>query len=174
MMRKSLRGFLIPFTLLAQSNEARVQESPRVFVKTFYDWYVPIANQDHKGPSSDAAIKQKSSMFSLELANALREDSAAQAKAQGEIVGLDSDPFLSTQDPESRYKVGKVIHKGDRWFVEVHGVRNGKPHLTPDVIAELQPRGKSWVFVNFQTPGKPDLLSVLTKLRLSRQKEVKP
>jgi hypothetical protein len=59
----------------------------------------PKSLKDGTDTAWNLAIKTKSSVFSPQLALALKEDSAAQAKAEGEIVGLDFDPFLNSQDP---------------------------------------------------------------------------
>jgi FlaG/FlaF family flagellin (archaellin) len=90
------------------------QRSCRDFVQRFYDWYVPIALKDNAGNPSDRALRYKSHAFSPELLTQLKEDSTAQAKAKGEIVGLDFDPFLNSQHPGERYTAEKVVGKRDR------------------------------------------------------------
>lgn len=65
-------------------------------------------------------------MFSPELFHALCEDSETSKKAKGEIVGLDFDPFLNSQDPHARYEVGNVVPAGDSYRVEVLGVSAGR------------------------------------------------
>ncbi|MGA2502201.1 MAG: hypothetical protein ABSH20_31040 [Tepidisphaeraceae bacterium] len=147
-------------------------DSARDFAQKFYSWYVPIALNEHAGPAWDFVLKQRSSSFSPELLRALREDSAAQAKSPGEIVGLDFDPFLDSQDPEDRYEVGKVTRKGDSYWVEVFGVRSGKRMEPAAVLAELVRKNGHWTFVNFHypDPNGSDLLSTLKLLREDRQK----
>jgi ribosomal protein L21E len=150
----------------------QLSDSARDFAQKFYSWYVPIALNEHAGPASDLALKHRSSAFSPELLRALKEDSAAQANSPGEIVGLDFDPFLNSQDPEDRYEVGKVTRKGDSYWVEVYGVRSGKRMEPVAVLAELVRRNGHWTFVNFHYPGPhgTDLLSLLKRLREERQK----
>lgn len=106
-----------------------------------------------------------------ELARALKEDFEAQSREKDEIVGIDYDPFLNSQDPCERYEVGKATRQGANYRVEVYAVCGGKKHDKPDVIAELAPKGGSWVFANFHYPGEnTDLLRVLKELRQQRRK----
>jgi hypothetical protein len=99
-----------------------VQKSCRDFAQGFYDRYVPKALKESEVPAPDLALRYKTHALSSELLRQLREDSASQAKAVGEIVGLDFDPFLNSQDPGERYVTGKVTTKGDRCWVEVYGI----------------------------------------------------
>jgi hypothetical protein len=153
----------------SQDASAQVRE----FVQEFYDWYVPKARADNPGPAWDLALKSKGSVFSPDLARALKEDLQAQAKAQGEIVGLDFDPFLSAQDPCERYEAGSVVPKGTSYWVEVYGVCSGKRHEKADVVAELIQKDDHCVFVNFHYPKDRNLLAVLKSLREDREKPVK-
>ena len=88
-------------------------------------------------------------------------------------MGLDFDPFLNSQDPAERYEVGRISHKGDSYFVDIHGVWSDKRHENPDVMAEVLHKNAHWVFVNFHYPEDRDLLAVLKSLRDSRQKAPK-
>ncbi len=134
----------------------------------FYDWYTPKALADNAGPASDIALKSKSSVFGTKLLKALREDSAAAAKAKGEIVGLDFDPFLNSQDPDSHYSVGKITRKGESYYVSVHSVSSGKLSAKADVIAKLEMHGGTWRFTNFIYLNGPNLLSLLYDLKRDR------
>lgn len=159
--------FLMALPVIAQP--AKTEVTPLQKVQEFYAWYVPLALKDQKQPAFVIALKKKGSLFSPELAQALEADAAAQAKVEGEIVGLDWDPFLNSQDPADRYVTGKVTTKGDRTLVEVHGVPSGKKNATPDVIVELTLRDGRWLFTNFRSADGNDLLSSLKALRDSRQ-----
>lgn len=152
-------------------SNGKTSEAVRGFVQGFYNWYVPEALKTQDEPVWNVALKYKPSAFSPALLRALKEDSEAQAKANGEIVGLDFDPLLNTQDPCDRYEVGAVTHHEDRYLVEVYGVCAGKRNQKPDVIAEVARREGSWAFVNFHYPtiGR-DLLSTLRTLREGRRK----
>ena len=153
---------------------ADIQKSCRNFVDGFYLWYVPKTLTSHDGPAFTLALKEKESVFSPELFRMLQQDSDAQAKAS-EIVGLDFDPFLNSQDPEESYVVGTINVRGDRYFVDIHGKSSGRTSAKPAVVAELILRDARWLFVNFHygvTKYQEDenLLSVLKTLRANRQK----
>ena len=165
---------IIPAALLllavpGVARSPKAQETPVKFVQDFYTWYASMTSKDHEEPAFTVALKLKGSLFSAELARALSEDASAQQKSTGEIVGIDWDPFVNAQDSESRYVVGKIRQKGDRFFADVHGVRAGKKRSEPDVTAELMKVKGHWVFVNFHSPDTGDLLSVLNTLSNERQ-----
>lgn len=144
--------------------------SLKIFVQSFYNWYVPKALSDSISPSWNIALTHKASIFNQRLANALKNDSIAQAQSPGEIVSLDFDPFLASQDPCERYEVGKITQRHNSYFVEIFGICSGKRNTKPDVIAELARKDTSWVFINFYYPNNKDLLSVLKSLQESRMK----
>ncbi len=140
------------------------------FVGEFYIWY--LAHGKNADPLR-AALKSKKANFSGELVKALNEDYKAAAKSPGEIVGLDFDPVLNSQDPWEKYVPGKVAKKGNHYLVEVFGVNNGKRSPEADVIPKLQKVGSKWVFTNFlyKHAGKTDdLLSILKQLKAERKK----
>lgn len=165
--------FLIsPFLLRSQAMRNHQEiDSARLFVQSFYDWYVPLALKESNERSSDVAIKIKPALFSKEILNALREDSAAQAKSPDYIVGIDFDPFLNSQDPSNHYDVGKIDQKGDSYLVEIYGTRDGVKSREPDVIAELVRRNTTWIFVNFHYSSGGDLLSELIILKIQRGRD---
>lgn len=147
----------------------------RKFVRDFYDWYVPIANSKTNIAASDIAIREKPKDFAPDLLAALQEDSRAQAENPGMIVGLDFDPFLNSQDPAAHYFIGRVILRGNTFWVEVFEESHGKKAAKPSVVPELRIDSGRCVFVNFHTsllPGKEevDLLSWLRTLRKQREK----
>lgn len=145
--------------------------SCKAFVQSFYQWYVPLAHrEDLKGPASDLALKHKASAFSAGLYQALKADSEAQARSK-ELVGLDFDPFLNSQDPDTRYDVRAVKQAGEHCSAEVFGVGDSGKRTQPDVVAELTRAGEDWIFTNFQYPSlKTDLLQVLKRLAADRRK----
>ncbi len=163
-------------SLGAQGQDA-TSASAREFVQRFYRWYVPVALHDHRGASSDVALRDKKIDFGAELYRALKNDSDAQAKVAGEIVGLDFDPFLNTQDPCQRYELGKITKSGETYLVEVFGICSGKKNAQPDVVAEVRWADSRWQFVNFDYPnlakdypGTANLLATLKLLQAERQK----
>lgn len=164
----------LPYALNAQAKDGqKTPESLRGFVQGFYDWYVPKALGENVGPAWNLVLRSRSSDLSPQLAQALREDSAAQAKAKGEIVGLDFDPFLNSQDPGEHYEVGTITPNGGGYRVAIHGVWSGKKHEKADLVAVVAQKNGHWTFVNFDYPEGRDLLVVLKSLRESRQRPTK-
>ncbi len=146
---RACSGLLICCLLLRSQTPSGSSESPREFVQAFYNWYVPKALAEKAGPAWQLALKQKSSVFSPELARALNEDSAAQARVTDDIVGLDFDPFLSSQDPCKQYQAGEAVRKGSNYVVDVYAVCSGRKRPKADVAAELTRNDGRWLFVNF-------------------------
>jgi hypothetical protein len=144
-------------------------QSASVFTQDFLNWYTPVALKNNVTPTWDSALRLKGSYFSPELRHALRRDITAQSNA-AEIVGLDFDPFLASQDPEERYEVGKTSQVAATWRVEIFGVRFGKRNKKPDLVAELAQMNGSWQFVNFHYPDGGDLLNLLKANEEDRQK----
>jgi hypothetical protein len=156
------------------AQDIELEKSCRDFVQKFYDWYVPNALDLKVTSASDLAIKSRTSDFSSELVKLLREDSEAQSKHPGEIVGLDFDPILSSQDPSDHFVVRNITRKGGSYLVEVFGTSSGERR--EKVVAELVLKNNKWVFVNFHyprfeqsSPKNADLISILKRLRENRQ-----
>jgi hypothetical protein len=141
----------------------------RKFVGGFYAWY--LAHGRSRDPLA-AALRQKRASFSLALVRGLNEDARAAARSPSEIVGLDFDPVLNSQDFAERYSPGRVTQKGSRFLVDVFSVYVGKRSEEPAVTAELRRERGRWIFTNFlyRNEGKTDdLLSVLRRLKAERQ-----
>jgi len=151
-----------------------LEKSCRDYVQSFYSWYLPKALDVNETHAIDEALRSKVFGFSPELFKLLQEDAESQAKYPGEIVGLEFDPFLSSQDPSERFVVTDVGHKGGTYFVEVNGISStGKKEK---VIAELTRKKDQWLFVNFHYPKfehanakDADLITILKHLRELRQ-----
>lgn len=150
----------IPSLLLGQTTTTQKAFSPRQFVEGFYRWYLPIILNPQTGTASDVALKYKASAFSPELLRLLKADSAAQAGCE-DLIGLDFDPFLYTQDSEGHYEVGKITQTGQSYRAEIYGVRSGVRFDKPSVIAEFTVQSGHWFFVNFIYPEGSDLLTTL-------------
>ncbi len=146
----------------------------RDVVARFYSWYVPLAKQT---PLADMrSLSDSRWHFAPALVRALRADSAAAARSPGEIVGLDMDPFLNTQDPCDRYSPIAVRHQRGSYLVAVRGSGGCAAHAEADVTVRVAFQGENAVFLNFVYSSKPkdDLLSLLASLAMSRSKQVKP
>jgi hypothetical protein len=162
---------------------ARAQEGPdvekscRSFVQSFYDWYM-------KQPRFTRVLKYRASALSPELFRRLEEDYQAQAKSPADVVGLDFDPILNTQDPDQHYLVGRIkVTGGKNCWAEIHGGAPGKESKEAYVAAELAIDGGRWRFVNFEYATKDSnfsasvasggLLGLLKELRETRRKAEK-
>ena len=134
----------------------------RTFVEDFYRRHL----------TEEAVLAAKPALLTPALQRELKEDYDASAKSPDEIVGLDFDPFLNTQDPCERYDVGKVtMHGADRASVEIFSVCEGKRSPKPDVIADVVFANGRWQFENFEYPDSHEnLRSVLKKLEQERSR----
>jgi hypothetical protein len=146
----------------------------RDVVARFYAWYVPLAM--HTPGADMRALRDSRWHFDPALVNALRADSAAAAQSPDEIVGLDMDPFLNSQDPCDRYSPIAVRRQNGSYFVAVRGSGGCAAHTEADVTVRLVFQGANAVFLNFVYSSKPkdDLLSLLASLAASRARQVKP
>lgn len=162
---------LSPHSLLAQEKTTPpATDSVRTFVQGFYDWYAPRLAKDKNGSVYPRALKEKASAFSPDLLHALKEDLAAQSKSKDEIVGLDFDPFLNSQDPAPIFKVGKITQGRDSYHVDVHAVSNGKPEPKPSVTAIVVNQKGQWIFADFHYPEGENLLHLLRQYKNDREK----
>ena len=125
----------------------------RVHVQQFYDWYLPRLMREVHVTAREQALDLRLRDFSATLRDGLREDLAAAAQSPDEIVSLDFEPLVNSQDPASKYVARKVTRVGKSYRVEVHGVVDGKVSEEPDVIPELVQWRGHWTFVNFHYPA---------------------
>ena len=129
----------------AASDDVR---SCRLFVQKFYDWYwnqfadkADDPNFDkHKLHWYDDAVKLKPAVLNQELIKLIEKDEAASKAAGGDIVNLEFDPFLNSQDPQGKYLVSKVSVTSDHCMATIDSGHE---------VAELKKSGSSWLFVNF-------------------------
>jgi hypothetical protein len=149
-----------------QSAQRQGSPSCLQFAQGFYDWYAPITQKETGTPAWDIALHKRRDAFSSQLFRALKADSEAQARAKGELVGLDFDPFVNSQDPADHYEARQHAVKDNRCSVEVW---RASPNDTaaksakPAVIAALALVRGHWFFVNFQYPDETDLLTLLRR-----------
>lgn len=148
------------------------------FAQEFYNWYVPFTQKRLNTPASDVALQRRPAVFSPQLLRSLKMDSEAQAQAKGELVGLDFDPFLGSQDPADHYEARQATMKSGTCSV---GIWRASPTDTaakmekPEAVAELKRRNRRWQFVNFRySVGGPDLLRLLSNLREERRRNTPP
>jgi hypothetical protein len=157
----------------AQEPSLPTQASCLHFVQGFYDWYVPLTKKKMNEPAFNVALQKKPDAFNADLLQALRVDSEASAHAKDDIVGLDFDPFIGSQDPAIRYEARNANLLNNKCSVEIFpasttdkATKPGKP----DVIADVAFDHGHIRFTNFRYPDlKTNLLSVLKTLREERK-----
>jgi hypothetical protein len=134
------------------------------YAQAFYDWYRV------RGDKYESAIRDSPSAFEPVLLGAMRADLDAQSHSPDEVVGLDWDPLLATQDPCDPYRVQGTTRRGDTILVSMKGTcADRAPQAGPDVIAEIGRLGDRWVFLDFRHAGDPgSLRQDLTRLREER------
>ena len=140
-------------------------DSATQFTRTFYEWYLP------QGTRFDVAVRDSSRLFAPALLAALRADLDAQSRDSEEVVGLDWDPFLASQDPCESYRVGKATARETDYLVEVYPScpSSDQPTDKPVVLAEVGHHNGAWVFANFRYPADSgDLLTDLARLQAAR------
>jgi hypothetical protein len=154
------RGALAVLMALWASSAA-AQESATTFVQRFYDAYLKTA------PRWAQTVQNRRALFEPSLADALKADAAAQAKVEGEIVGLDFDPFLGSQDPGPRFEARRAaaIPGGQR--VEVFDLTSP---AKPMVLVDVAPKAGSWIVTDFHYRDVgDDLRAILKALKAERQ-----
>src|SRR5690242_2128946 len=121
-----MRMRTLAFSLLFISASAMAAEtgttqanSVKVFVQSFYDWYVPLALEPHDSFSYEIVLKQRPDYFSPILRSALKRDLEASQKNPDYIVGLDFDPILAAQDPCDHYVAEAVKQVGKNYEVSI-------------------------------------------------------
>lgn len=118
--------------------------SCKAFVQEFYDWYAPIAASEKYRLT--VSLRARRSSFDPQLWQMLVADDTAQSKAD-EIVGLDFDPILNSQDPSPKFIAKNASVKGGRCNAAVAGINQGieEEHVMPELIFT----DGRWAFVNF-------------------------
>jgi hypothetical protein len=158
---------------IGDAPQKSTEQGCRKFVQDFYDWYVPVALQDQNFRAWDIALRLRPSAFDPTLVRLLKRDSEAQSKSN-ELVGLDLDPILASQDPSERFAVQRVARKGLSCTVTVLGLSSGVRR--EKVVADVRFRNGHWRFVNFiYSSGNQrwDLIHYLNDLEDGRQSDSK-
>jgi len=179
-----LTSSLLSYRTSAQTDDSKdASKSCRGFTQSFYDWYVPIVLKDGSRRAVKRVLDDRNRELGSNLRRLLQQDSHAQDVADkgpgGYIVGLDFDPFLSGQDFDGHYQVGKSTAKGGSCFAEVFGRSSvsGQLEEHPEVIAEVTHSGDEWRIVNVHYPrygqGKT-LVTILRDLQKTRQEHPLP
>jgi hypothetical protein len=151
--------------LFAAASPVPPAEAPEHFVQRFYDLYTPMSASGWA-----RAIRSQALWDFLDpgLARMLKADADAQANSPNDIVGLDFDPFLSSQDPWHKYEAGKTTKAGTGYTVRVHGVVKGKRRPAPSLVVDVAPRDGHWVIRDFHYPDGDDLVTDLRQAQKDR------
>lgn len=167
-------ALLLAATLLvsAQGQSTRLTSaqvaSARTFVQKFYNNYLPLSNHPGVRPPWITAIKTSPKSFDPTLTKLLMDDARASAKSKNEIVGLDFDPFLNSQDPAQTYIASTVNAGSGTFYVQLDARYAGMKPERGVVTAVLKPSTSGWVFINFLYGKESSLISVLKQLKKER------
>ena len=174
MIRIALSGVLLATALgfTAKAGSPDSSQAVRSFVQSFYNSYTALASGIHDSSPLETILAKRRSVLSPELFRALKADDDAQRKVSDDVVGLDFDPFLNTQEQAGHYTIGRITASQGIYRVEIR--ERGSSDKLPDVIAEVAREGGNLVFVNFIYPGNGDLLSVLKTLAQERDRAASP
>jgi hypothetical protein len=162
------RGAVLLTLILAGASAARGAAPPRsakAFVADFYTWY---ENGGHARGTA-AALRQRKTAFAPELHRALLADYRASAKNADEVVGLDFDPFLNTQEDSPALIVGEAEAKGDTQWVPLVDPGDKMTRLTVEVACGAA--GCHIVNLHYPDPtgsGNDNLVAILKVLAHDR------
>jgi len=159
MNKKHITLIFIFCILFSSCKKGKNYNSCQNFVQNFYDWYVPATLDESGILASNVAIKEKEYKFDPILLGLLKEESKKHFKKNGDISGLDFDPFLATQDPYPKYNVLKATIKNDICFAEIEAMSLSGVWKGVSVVVELKFNEGEWRFKNFhygRTKDKAD------------------
>jgi hypothetical protein len=145
------------FPNIAHSNP----KTPRLFVEEFYNWYVPLTQNNHESPSWRIALGERAKDFSPLLIKLFEKSFSAQDKCE-DLVGLDFDPFLDSQDPSPSYGIGNVKKNRSGYLIEIYNTLDEKKYEKRKIIISLHNTNGNWIFSNFFYKDKENLLKILT------------
>jgi hypothetical protein len=135
----------------------------QAFVAAFYAWY--------QGPSKPqdvaAVLRAKKDALAPELYRALEADLAASRKNKDEVVGLDFDPFLNTQEDSPALVAGPAVADGSAHRVPVIEP-GGKTRVTVEVDCAAACRITNLHYPNAPSPDDENLLALLKLLARDR------
>jgi hypothetical protein len=132
-----------------QSNSDPVEEeSCRVFVQKFYDWYWNrftndagnLAVDGSQIPMWDDVLRLKPNLFEPDLLDLLKQK-RVEMERTGEIGNLDFDPFTNGRATRGKYIVSNVSLANGNCDAKIP---------KGQLIAVAKREGKSWLFTNFK------------------------
>lgn len=153
----------------APAREPRPEAAVKAFVQAFYRWYAPIAASSDPGPSARVTVERRPDCFSPALRRALEADFAAQRQAKGEMVGLDFDPLLNSQDPGRFVFIRRIEARGHEYWVHAANHYGGRKDQGSRFVAVVAHLKGHWVFTNFRYGPGRDLVAILERLKADRK-----
>jgi len=143
----------------------------QTFARSFYDWYTEAGQERNV----EVVLLLKKDVLTPELYEALKADAEVTSKAEGELVGLDFDPFLNAQEAAYAYELGEVVEQAGDFRIPIYGHwgDQARPQKHHDLTAQVRCAADGCRFVNFHYPKSKllldrDLASVLKALAKQR------
>ena len=136
----------------------------QAFVSAFYAWY-----QRPDRPQDVAAVlRAQKDALAPELYRALQADLAASRKNKDEVVGLDFDPFLNTQEDSPALVAGPAAASGGALRVPVTEP-GGKTRVTVEVDCTASAcRITNLHYPEASSPDDENLVALLKRLASDR------
>jgi hypothetical protein len=147
--------------------------SAKAFVQQFYDWYVPLyqkgqLRQRNQVSPAQTALSQKKDYFDNRLFNALSTYYNTPApKGAEDVLGIDIDPFLSSQDLDFHYTIAGIKQKGANYLANVRCITNKRIAHTAatgeaSVIVEVGKIKGRWKLIDFRYDNGSDIFDLIT------------
>lgn len=144
-----------------ESRQTDHDDDAAKFVSGVYAAYLPRSERSGIG-ALDSLMHEQPQWFSDSLRAGWQRDVSRRRENPGEIVGLDFDPLLASQDPCEDYETGSVTHVDSLIRVDIHAVCQGVRSADAVLVAEVVLRDTQWQFTNFiYQPSVGDLLRLL-------------
>jgi len=165
-----MRPSALAFTLLALCSACPGGQTPATSsaapaLQAFYDAYLPLFERG----ATRAFLDDTTSILAPSLRQALIADYQASAADSTQIVGLDFDPFLNSQDPCSVYRVGADTSHQEPHLIEVRAICAADTSLA--AIAVLERARTAWTLVDVRYPGDTiSLRGILARLAADRSR----
>lgn len=130
-------------------------DSARRVIAEFYDWYVAVALAPSTAQRAWYRVLDESpSVLSDSLLRALQRNRELQRAAPGVIAGLESDPFLNSQDPCPGYSVASATQSGSTVVVVIEP-KCGTDRQPQAHFKVMMTRNDSgWVVTDLEYPGE--------------------
>lgn len=165
MRRSALTFSLLALCSACDGGKGPATSSAAPALQAFYDAYVPLFERG----ATRAFLNDTTSILAPALRQALIADYQASAADSTQVVGLDFDPFLNSQDPCSVYRVGADTSHQELHLIEVRAICASDTSLA--AIAVLERAGTVWTLVDVRYPGDTtSLRAILARLAADRSR----